>query len=74
MIDKDKWREVNSLEDLTAAIELYNTLIGLGRYNDAIDLFYNRLGDALWYRLGSRYQLTELLEMLFLMGSISCHI
>jgi hypothetical protein len=27
--------KVNSLEDLTPAIELYNTLIGLGRYEDA---------------------------------------
>ena len=35
MIDRDHWQEVNSLEDLTAAIELYNTLIGLGRYDDA---------------------------------------
>src|SRR5712691_7998073 len=33
-------KEVNSLEDLTAAIELYNTLIGLGRYDDALTLFY----------------------------------
>ena len=29
--------EVNSLEDLTPAIELYNTLIGLGRYDDAVE-------------------------------------
>src|SRR5205823_4155334 len=33
MIDSDHWQEVNGLEDLTVAIELYNTLIGLGRYD-----------------------------------------
>ena len=31
--------QVESLEDLTPAIELYNTLIGLGRYDDAYTLF-----------------------------------
>ena len=31
----DDWQKVESLEDLTPAIELYNTLIGLGRYDDA---------------------------------------
>src|SRR5207253_8696595 len=31
--------KVNSLEDLTPAIELYNTLIGLGRYDDAFVAF-----------------------------------
>ena len=39
----DDWQQVESLEDLTPAIELYNTLIGLGRYDDACDLFYERL-------------------------------
>jgi tetratricopeptide (TPR) repeat protein len=65
MIDNDKWQEVNSLEDLTPAIELYNTLIGLGRYEDAYKLFANRLQDALLYRLGTDRQCAELLEMLF---------
>jgi hypothetical protein len=32
----DDLRKVNSLEDLTPDIELYNTLIGLGRYDDAL--------------------------------------
>ena len=35
----DDWRKVESLEDLTPAIELYNTLIGLGRYDDACVVF-----------------------------------
>ncbi len=65
MIDSDHWRDVNSVEDLTAAIELYNTLIGLGRYDDAIYLFYSHLQNTLLYRLDASRQQTELLEMLF---------
>ena len=42
----EDYRKVNSLEDLTPAIELYNTLIGLGRYEEACDLFYERLETA----------------------------
>jgi tetratricopeptide (TPR) repeat protein len=57
--------KVESLEDLTPAIELYNALIGLGRYDDACDLFYNRIQDATLYRLSASRQRVELLEMLF---------
>jgi tetratricopeptide (TPR) repeat protein len=57
--------KVNSLEDLTTAIELYNTLIGLGRYDDAEMVFYERLGDATLWRLSASRQRVELLEMLF---------
>jgi hypothetical protein len=65
MIDRDHWWEVNSLEDLTPAIELYNTLIGLGHYDEAAKLFYNRLSGALLYRLVAMRLSVELLEMLF---------
>jgi hypothetical protein len=68
MIDSNHWQEVNSLEDLTAAIELYNTLIGLGRYDDAAKLFVERLADASLYRLSAYRQRVELLEMLFSNG------
>jgi hypothetical protein len=61
----DNWRQVESLEDLTPAIELYNTLIGLGRYDEAFHLFNYRLTDALHYRLSASRQRIELLEMLF---------
>jgi len=61
----DDWNEVNSLEDLTPAIELYNTLIGLGRYDDAFEVFRNRLSDATLYRLSASRQRVELLELLF---------
>jgi len=59
------WRKVESLEDLTPAIELYNTLIGLGRYDDAYVIFEDRLEDATLYRLSAGRQRAELLEMLF---------
>jgi tetratricopeptide (TPR) repeat protein len=61
----DDYHKVNSLEDLTPAIELYNTLIGLGRYDDAGSFFYERLSDATLYRLSASRQRIELLEMLF---------
>ncbi len=33
----DDWQQVERLEDLTPAIELYNTLVGLRRYDEAVD-------------------------------------
>ena len=57
--------EINSLEDLAPAIELYNTLIGLGRYDDAYEVFSNRLSDTMFYRLGTTRQLSELLMLFF---------
>jgi len=61
----DDWEEVNSLEDLAPTIELYNTLVGLKRYDDAWQLFDNWLHRAMLYRLSASRQQTELLEMLF---------
>jgi tetratricopeptide (TPR) repeat protein len=61
----DDWKKVSRLEDLTPAIELYNTLIGLRRHDDAYDVFYHRLSDATLYRLSASRQMIDLLEMLF---------
>lgn len=61
----DDPRRVNSLEELTPAIELYNTLIGLGRYDDAFVVFRDRLSDATLYKLSANRQVVELLELLF---------
>lgn len=61
----DNYLKIDSLEDLTPAIELYNTLIGLGRYDDACDLFEQRLNEATLYRLNASRQRIELLAMLF---------
>jgi hypothetical protein len=61
----DNYLEVNSLDDLTPPIELYNSLIGLGRYDDAFLVFHDRLEKATLYRLSASRQRVELLEMLF---------
>jgi tetratricopeptide (TPR) repeat protein len=61
----DDYHEVSRLEDLTSAIELYNTLIGLGRYDDASLVFYDRLHEATFYRLSASRQQGELVELLF---------
>jgi tetratricopeptide (TPR) repeat protein len=59
------WEKVDSLDDLTSAIELYNTLIGLGRYEDAYTVFRDRLDDATLYRLSASRLRAELLQALF---------
>jgi len=59
------WHDVNNLEDLTPAIELYDKLIGLGRYDDAQTIFCDRLNHATLYRLSAGRQRAELLERLF---------
>jgi tetratricopeptide (TPR) repeat protein len=61
----DDYLKVNSLEDLTPAIELYHTLIGLGRYDDASIVFRDRLSNATLYRLSAGRQRVELLKLLF---------
>ncbi len=60
-----KINRVKSLEDLTPTIELYNTLIGLRRYKEASDLFYERLNQVTLFRLSAPRQRAELLELLF---------
>lgn len=61
----ENYREVNKFEDLTPAVELYNALVGMGRYSDACDLFYERLSKATLYTLSAYRQQVEMLEMLF---------
>jgi tetratricopeptide (TPR) repeat protein len=60
----DDWHKVNSIEDLTPAIELYGTLVGLGRYDHAYQVFYDRLDSATLWRLSASRLRVELLEML----------
>ena len=58
------WEEVESLDDLTPGIELFHTLIGLGRYDDAWVVFQDHLDDATLYRLSASRQRAEWLERL----------
>ena len=42
----EDWQQVESLEDLTPAIELYSTLVGLRRYDAAYVVFRDRITTA----------------------------
>lgn len=59
------WRKVSKPEDLNVSIELYHTLIGLNRYDEAADVIYNRLYRPLRFRLSDGQQLVTLLKRLF---------
>jgi hypothetical protein len=61
--------KVKTIDDLTSTIELYNTLIGLQRFDDAFRLFLDHLYESLFLKLGNPHQSTELLEMLFPNGT-----
>jgi tetratricopeptide (TPR) repeat protein len=61
-------KEIRGIEDLAPAIELYNTLVGLGRYDDACGLFINRLYWPALFNLSRARLCAELLEMLFPRG------
>jgi tetratricopeptide (TPR) repeat protein len=60
-----EWLQVESLSDLTPAIERYHTLIGLERYDDAFALFHDRLSTATLYRLAAHRERIAWLELLF---------
>lgn len=59
------WEKVERLDDLTPSIELYVSLIRLGRFQDALYAFRWRLEAQLAWRLSASRQRLELLEMLF---------
>ena len=56
----DDWKTVESLEDLRPAIELYYTLIGRERYEEAFELFRARLEKATLWRLSASRQRVEI--------------
>jgi tetratricopeptide (TPR) repeat protein len=57
--------DVRSLDDLTGVIEMYNTLIGLRRYDEAFAVYTERLNLPMLRRLSASLQRIELLEGLF---------
>jgi hypothetical protein len=61
----DNWRKVKKLDELTPSTELYYTLVGLERYDEAADLLQNRLYRPLRYTFSNGQQLVALLELLF---------
>ena len=60
-----EWRQVESLADLTPAIERYHTLVERGRFDNAFDLFRDRLDGALYYRLTANRERIAMLERLY---------
>jgi tetratricopeptide (TPR) repeat protein len=59
-----EWQRVETLADLTPAIERYHTLVRLGRYDDALVLFRDRLANATLYRLAAHRERIAWLERL----------
>lgn len=59
------WLDVEKLADLTPAIERYHSLIGLKRYDDALDLFQAHFGQAAFYRLAAHREIIIWLNLLF---------
>jgi tetratricopeptide (TPR) repeat protein len=57
--------KIESVDDLAPVIELYHHTVRAGRYDEAEDLFYDRLHDKLYYRFGAYQTLIELLRALF---------
>lgn len=60
--------EVDSLNDLTPAIELFTTLVRLGRYDEASLVFQDRLDEATHFRFSASQLRVELLEGLLQNG------
>lgn len=59
---------VETLDELSSAIELYNILTGLQLFDEAFKLFTDRLSNAMLYRLSASRLREELLERLFIDG------
>ncbi len=56
---------VETLAELAPAIERYHTLLGLGRYDDAVNLFWDRLDHPTLFRLAAHRERISWLERLF---------
>ena len=56
---------VQTLEDLAPVIELYHHTVRAGRYDEAWDLFYDRINKPTYYQFGAYQLRIELLRALF---------
>ncbi len=57
--------EVESIEDLAPVIELYHHTVGAGRYDEARELYRDRLAKRLYFQFGAYQTCIELLRALF---------
>jgi hypothetical protein len=60
--------KVTALDDLVPSIELYHHMVRAGQYDEALDLFAERLNKATYYQLGAYQLRIELLRALFPQG------
>lgn len=63
--------KVDSLEDLMPVIELYHHTVRAGLYDEAADLYYERIRQAIYYRFGAYQTHIELLRALFPNGEVN---
>lgn len=64
----EDYTEVQTIEDLRPAIELYNSLIEMKLFDQAFRVLYEKLDDAILYRLSVNNLRRVLLEQLFVDG------
>ncbi|MCK4735561.1 MAG: hypothetical protein KAT65_24115, partial [Methanophagales archaeon] len=57
--------KVESVDDLAPVIELYHHTVRAERYDEAMDLFYNRLANQLHFKFRAYQTIIELLRALF---------
>lgn len=60
--------KVEKIEDLMPIIELYHHMVRAGNLDQALNLFYDRLEDQLFFQFGAYQLRIELLSVLFLDG------
>ncbi len=63
--DVEMPEEVKKIQDLNPAIELYHHTVRAGRFDEASELFRDRLAKSLYYQFGAYHLLVELLHGLF---------
>ncbi|MDW3192903.1 MAG: DUF4062 domain-containing protein [Cytophagales bacterium] len=61
----EDYAQVDSIEDLRPAIELYNSLIEMQLYDEACDVFRSSLYNVFFRRFSANHLIVEFLERLF---------
>jgi tetratricopeptide (TPR) repeat protein len=57
--------KIESLNDLAPVIELYHHMVKAGQFDEAYDLFYDRIDKLSYYQFGAYQLQTELLRTIF---------
>jgi len=65
-----KSEKVVTLEDLSPVIELYHHLVKAGKYDEARELFRDRIVNVIYFQLSAYHLMIELLKELFPEGKI----